>query len=109
MQPVANPNCVAKCYTHGYGYSDSHPHGYSNSNGHSYGYPQTDADAKIWADAEAAPYAASAAVVVQAVAGIGDAGETLVVYERLCSPYYRGPGSSIPATTEFSDFSLVTN
>ncbi len=52
----------------------------------SYRYSPTHANAKIWANAEAAPHATPAAVVVQAVAGIGDAGETLVVYERLCSP-----------------------
>ena len=60
-------------------YSHSYSHSYGDINSNSYCYSQTDADAKIWANAEAAPHAASAAVVVQAVAGIGDAGETLVV------------------------------
>ena len=43
-------------------YSYSHSYGYIN------GHSQADADAEIWANAEAAPHAASATVVVQAVA-----------------------------------------
>ena len=77
--PTTTPTATATATVH------RHPYGYIN--GHSYRYSPTHADAKIWANAEAAAHAAPRGrSALQAVAGIGDAGETLVVYERLCSP-----------------------
>ena len=44
MQSVANPNGVAKCDTHRYGYSDSHRHGYSNGNSNTDGNSHSHGD-----------------------------------------------------------------